>query len=182
MRIGLISDTHIPEAGSELPWQVYEALAGVELILHAGDMHVIEVLDWLEDIAPVLGARGNGDGDGHRPDFPEDDPRVKEAHVFEAEGVTVGLTHGFPLPEEAPWTTLDDLMVRKLGRPVDVIVCGDTHVTLNTVREGVLFVNPGSPTLPRQMYALGQVGILTVESGAASAQIIELSSVAGERL
>ena len=177
MRIGLISDTHIPEAGSELPPQVYQALAGVELILHAGDMHVIEVLDWLEEIAPVLGARGNGDGDGHRPDFPDDDPRVKEAHVFDAEGVTVGLTHGFPLPEEAPWTTLQDLMVRKLGGPVDVIVCGDTHVTMNCLREGVLYVNPGSPTLPRQMYALGQVAILTVEEGTASAEIIELASV-----
>ena len=177
MRIGLISDTHIPEAGCELPPQVYQALAGVELILHAGDMHVIEVLDWLEEIAPVLGARGNGDGDGHRPDFPDDDPRVKEAHVFDAEGVTVGLTHGFPLPEEAPWTTLQDLMVRKLGGPVDVIVCGDTHVTMNCLREGVLYVNPGSPTLPRQMYALGQVAILTVEEGRASAEIIELASV-----
>ncbi len=177
MRIGLISDTHIPEAGSELPKQVYEALAGVELILHAGDMHVIEVLDWLEKIAPVLGARGNGDGDGARPDFPDDDPRVKEAHVLRVEGLVVGLTHGFPLPEEAPWTTLDDLMLRKLGQRVDVIVCGDTHVPMNCRREGVLFVNPGSPTLPRQMYGLGQVGVLTIVGATASVEIIDLAAV-----
>ena len=61
MRIGLISDTHIPEAGPDMPAQVYEAFRGVDLILHAGDMHIIDVLDWLEGIAPVLGARGNGD-------------------------------------------------------------------------------------------------------------------------
>ncbi|MBI4236759.1 MAG: metallophosphoesterase family protein, partial [Chloroflexi bacterium] len=43
MRIGLISDTHVPEAGRQLPGQVYELLRGVDLILHAGDMHVIDV-------------------------------------------------------------------------------------------------------------------------------------------
>ena len=48
MLIGLISDTHIPEAASELPPQVYKAFRGVDLILHGGDMHVIDVLDWLE--------------------------------------------------------------------------------------------------------------------------------------
>jgi putative phosphoesterase len=177
LRIGLISDTHIPEAGSEIPRQAYEALAGVELILHAGDMHVIEVLDWLEAIAPVFGARGNGDGDGARPDFPDDDPRVKEAHVLRIEGLDVGLTHGFPLPEETPWTTLDDLMERKLGQKVDVIICGDTHVPLVCWREGVLFVNPGSPTLPRQILGLGQVGILTIEGSTASAEIIDLTQL-----
>jgi len=177
LKIGLISDTHIPEAGSEIPEQVYRAFKDVELILHAGDMHVIEVLDWLEKIAPVLGARGNGDGDWGRPAFPDDDPRVKEAHVLHIEGLYIGLTHGFPLPEEAPWTTLDDLMNRKLGQKVDVIVCGDTHVTMNCWIEGVLFVNPGSPTLPRQFYALGQVGILDIEGGTARAQIIDLSTL-----
>ena len=61
MRIGLISDTHVPEAVPELPWEVELAFSGADLILHAGDMHVIDVLDWLERIAPVLSVRGNGD-------------------------------------------------------------------------------------------------------------------------
>ncbi|MBI2855425.1 MAG: metallophosphoesterase family protein [Chloroflexi bacterium] len=60
MRIGLIADTHIPEAGPELPAQVYRAFEGVDLILHGGDMHVIDVLDWLERVAPVLGRGGTG--------------------------------------------------------------------------------------------------------------------------
>ena len=78
MLIGLISDTHIPEAASELPPKVYKAFRDVDLILHGGDMHIIDVLDWLEGIAPVLGAKGNGDGGPLRPPFPENDPRVKE--------------------------------------------------------------------------------------------------------
>ncbi len=75
LRIGLVSDTHIPEAGRELPPQIYEAFAKVDLILHAGDMHIIEVLDWLESLAPVVAARGNGDGSSGRPPFPDEDPR-----------------------------------------------------------------------------------------------------------
>ena len=77
MRIGLISDTHVPEAGEQLPGEVFDLLAGVDMVMHAGDMHIIDVLDWLEVIAPVLGARGNGDGDGFRPPFPDNDPRVE---------------------------------------------------------------------------------------------------------
>ena len=62
MIIGLLSDTHIPEAASELPSELYKSFENVDLILHGGDMHVIDVLDWLEPLAPVLGAKGYGDG------------------------------------------------------------------------------------------------------------------------
>ena len=54
MRIGLISDTHIPTAGCDLWPRVYEALRGVDLIMHAGDLHDPIVLDWLEELAPVM--------------------------------------------------------------------------------------------------------------------------------
>ena len=59
MRIGLISDTHVPEAGKQLPGEVFDLLAGVDMVMHGGDMHIIDVLDWLERIAPVIGARGS---------------------------------------------------------------------------------------------------------------------------
>ena len=64
MRIGLISDTHIPTAGSDLWPQVYDALRGVDLIMHAGDLHDTIVLDWLEELAPVRAVSGNGDYGG----------------------------------------------------------------------------------------------------------------------
>jgi putative phosphoesterase len=179
MRIGLISDTHVPEAGERLPGQVYDLLAGVDLVLHAGDMHIIDVLDWLERIAPVVGARGNGDGDGFRPPFPDDDPRVKPAHVLELEGLRVGLVHGHPLPGETPWISQDALMERHFGGRVDVLVCGDTHIPhVATSEEGVLIVNPGSPALPRNVREPGTVGILTIEGGAARAEILRLTSLA----
>ena len=61
MLIGLVSDTHIPEARRTIFDEVYAAMRGVDLILHAGDMHDSIVIDWLEEVAPVLAARGNGD-------------------------------------------------------------------------------------------------------------------------
>ena len=67
-KIGLIADTHIPEARATLWPQVYEAFAGVERILHGGDVHDLALLDELEKVAPVYCARGNGeDGSGGRP-------------------------------------------------------------------------------------------------------------------
>ena len=96
--------------GSRLPGEVFDLLAGVDMVMHAGDMHIIDVLDWLEVIAPVVGARGNGDGDGFRPPFPDDDPRVEHAQVLELDGASVGLIHGFPLPDETPWVTTETLM------------------------------------------------------------------------
>ncbi|MBI2935518.1 MAG: metallophosphoesterase family protein [Chloroflexi bacterium] len=181
MRVGLISDTHIPEAGPRLPDQVYQAFRGVDLILHAGDMHVIDVLDWLETIAPVLGARGNGDHPSSmhklRPGVP-DDPRVRESHVLELEGFTIGLTHGFPAPDEVPWTNLERLMGFFFGKPVDIVVCGDTHVELIEEKDGVFMVNPGSPTLPHNLNPqLGTVAILELSRGTRRAEIIHLKDV-----
>ena len=62
MRIGLISDTHIPTAGRDLWPQVYDALRGVDLIMHAGDLHDPVVLDWLPALAAVRLAAARGSG------------------------------------------------------------------------------------------------------------------------
>ncbi len=65
LRIGLISDTHIPEACARVWPQVLEAFKGVDYIFHAGDVHEFSVLDELQRVAPVYAARGNGeDGSG----------------------------------------------------------------------------------------------------------------------
>jgi len=98
LKIGLISDTHIPEARAELWPQVFTAFAGVDLIFHAGDIHNLEVIDQLSGIAPTFVARGNGDdGSGGRV-VQAEDPRLRKAWVFNLEGMHVGLTH-MPIPE-----------------------------------------------------------------------------------
>lgn len=178
MRIGLIGDTHYPEAGP-LWDEAYEALRGVDLILHAGDLHVVEVLDWLEERCgvPVLAVRGNGDdGSGGRAICPED-PRMKPVQVIDTGGLRVGMVHDATLPEWPPHRTLESIMEHHFGGPVDVFVHGDTHVPQVEIMRGVLLVNPGSPTFPRNLTRrLGTVGFVEIEGGVARAWVEQLGS------
>ena len=177
MRIGLISDTHIPEARHELWGQAYEAFAGVDLILHAGDMHDLSVIDELERVAPIHVARGDGDdGGGGRPVQP-DDPRVRPAWTLDLGGLAVGLTHALPIPEMPPSMTVSRALDRLFpDRRPEVVVYGDSHVEAIDVFDGVLCVNPGSPTYPHNYDTqLGTIGFLEIEDGTPRAAIWRLT-------
>ena len=164
MRIGLIADTHITQSGKELPHQVAEAFQGVNLILHAGDLTVLSVLDWLEDIAPVLAVRGNGDS------ALSPNPHLGETQVLTICGKRIGLCHCLE-----PLGDLQNIMERYFNGAVDIIVFGDTHLATIETCNGVLLVNPGSPSLPRGLVGvLGTVGILDITDDAVKARIILL--------
>lgn len=172
MKIGLISDTHIPEADKALLKEVTRIFEGVDLILHAGDLHVLTVLDWLEEIAPTMAAEGNGDVG-----LPYD-PRLKRSHTFLIEGWKIGLVHTPPIPEQAPWRTIDKTMYRYFGGSVDILVFGDSHVETIIQYKNVILINPGSPTLPHNLLPqLGTVGLLDITHSKAEARIISLVSL-----
>ncbi len=179
MLIGLISDTHVPESGPDTWPQVYERFIAerVDAILHGGDLHVLRILDNLEQRigVPVYACRGNGDnGSGGRPLCPED-PRLKEDWVLEWEGFRIGLTHDIALPEYPPYRTLETIMERHFGGRCDIVVHGDTHVAEVATLKGVLLVNPGSPVYPRNMdVSLGTIGFLELRDGQARAWIEQL--------
>jgi len=176
MRIGLISDTHIPEACEHLPERVFEVFAGIDLVMHAGDVYVNRVLDELARIAPVIAALGNGDEglDVHRFRLEPDD-RVREAHLIEVEGVRIGLTHSIPTPDESSEETFRRAMHRHFGGPVDVLVQGHSHVEGVAQFGATMVVNPGSATLPHNLVDVpGTVAILEVIGGRVSAEIIKL--------
>ena len=168
MRIGILSDTHVPEAPRIFP-EIIEALEGVDLIFHAGDLVVARVLDELEQIAPIYAAEGN-----HDPHL-KDDPRIEPVHFLELEGFSIALLHIF---EPLNWE-LQRLLNQYLGgaRP-DIIVCGDTHYERIDWLEEILVVNPGSATLPRNMSPrLGHVAYLTLEQGEPPrAEIVDLAA------
>jgi putative phosphoesterase len=175
-KIGLISDTHIPEARSTLWEQVYESFQGVDLIFHGGDIHDISLLDEFEKIAPIYSARGNGeDGSGGREVQPQD-PRVKYAWLVEIEGLWVGLTHYVPVPERPPNFTLNKWIDRFFPeRKPDVIVSGDTHREAIEWIDGVYCVNPGSPTYPHNYDTqFGTIGFLDLDDGRAEASIWQI--------
>lgn len=176
LRIGLISDTHLPEARRDLWPQIADAFAGVDMILHGGDIHEFYVLDELEKIAPVFAARGNGeDGSGGRVVQPED-PRVQYAWLLELGGLWVGLTHYVPVPERPPTFTLARWIERYFPERVpDVIVFGDTHRECIQEVDGILCVNPGSPTYPHNYDTqYGTLGFLEIEDLEARASIWQI--------
>ena len=174
MRIGLVTDTHVPEARRTLWDELYEAFRGVDLILHAGDMHDVVVLDWLEAVAPVIGVRGNGDdGTSGRPVAPND-PRLAYNQILEIDGLRIGMTHDFP-HLELPGAPIERRMERHFGRPVHVVVAGDTHVPVVQTLHGVLIVNSGSPTYPRNLNTqLGTVAFMEVRNRRVDAWIEQL--------
>ena len=172
-RIGLIADTHIPEARATLWPQVYDAFEGVDCVFHGGDVHDLALLDELEKVAPVYCARGNGeDGSGGRPIQPED-PRVKYVWTVEIESLTVGLTHYIPVEEGPPGLTLDKFVARYWPtRTPDVIVSGDSHTELITEIDGILCVNPGSPTYPHNYDTqYGTIGFLDIDGDRAEPSV-----------
>lgn len=187
MLIGLVADTHIPEAGPDIWPQVYDRFREerVDAILHGGDIHVLDVLDRLEQRVgvPVYACRGNGDdGGAGRPVCP-DDPRLREAWVVEWHGWRIGLCHDMALPEYPPHRTVESTMQRYFGGPCAIVVHGDTHVPEVEVIRGVLLVNPGSPMYPRNMnVSLGTIGFLHLEDGEAEAWLEPLQPESGPPL
>lgn len=176
MKIGLVSDTHIPEARPELWPQVFEAFRGVDMILHGGDIHDVALLDELERIAPVRAARGNGDdGSGGRAIQP-DDARLRDTWLLEVEGLRIGLTHEIPFPEVPPLFTVERYVKRLFpDQQLDVLVYGDTHVESIETINGILCVNPGSPTYPRGLdVQFGTLGFLEIGNGKAEASIWQI--------
>ncbi len=178
LRVGLISDTHIPEARAELWPQVFAAFGDeVDLILHGGDIHDLIVLDQLNELAPVYAARGNGeDGSGGRAVAP-DDRRLRNSWLLDLAGVRVGLTHDLPLPEHPPRLTVQRWKERRFATDeIDVIVFGDSHVEGIEVVGPTLCVNPGSPTYPHNLQTqLGTLGFLEIDAGVVRASIWQLT-------
>ncbi|MBT6275626.1 MAG: metallophosphoesterase family protein [Chromatiales bacterium] len=172
MRIAIIADTHLPSIirlPDELGPQLGQLLDGADLILHAGDVTAPSVLKWCEQFAPVKVARGNNDLFEH--------PGVADKHLLDLDGWRIGLVHEVR-PESRPiQELLDDGLA---GASVHVLITGDTHVERLEAREGVLFINPGSPTLPHHKdYRLGTAALLELNGDQAVASIIALGDTDG---
>ncbi len=153
--IGLISDTH----GLVRP-RVHEALAGVELILHAGDVGGDEVLDELSLIAPVLAVYGNTD--------PPNDPRLRAAIERTIGGVSIHVSHGHEVGSPTPARLLERYAAQ-------VIVYGHTHRQHVAMADGRLVVNPGAAGA-RRFKLEPSVARLTIEHGQANVELIELDT------
>ena len=170
MRIGLITDTHLPgqirDLG-ELGPLPQEFLSSVDLIMHGGDLTSPIVLDWCEQFAPVICSTGNND--------PIPDPRMKEVQILETEGWTIGMIHSL----EGQFRPIKDLQ-KLFPKPVNIMISGHTHQERLEYREGVVLINSGSITFPQHKEVrLGTVGILEIESQKLKVDIFPLGETPG---
>ena len=150
-RIGLVSDSHdtFCKDWPSLLAALTDAFAGVDAILHCGDISSASVLDALAGIAPVYATRSEGDP-------PADPPRLQDGPVVvEIGGHRIGLAFSRP-------ADFDD---------VEAVVFGGTHAASIEDVGGIPWVNPGSPSLAEQR----TVAVLTLAPGASpSAEIVAL--------
>lgn len=153
MLVGLISDTHGLMRGEALA-----VLHGVELILHAGDVGTSAVLRELRAIAPAHAVSGN-----------VDDPMLglPQRLNLTLGGLTVHVSHGHETGSPTPGT-----LVHRYA--ADVIIFGHTHKPLIETRGTTLVVNPGAAG-PRRFSLQPSVGLLRIDRGLATAEIIELN-------
>jgi len=120
-RLGLISDTH----GLLRP-EAVAALAGSDLIIHAGDVGAPEILDRLRAVAPVVVVRGNIDAGDWANGLPE-------TAVVQAGAVSIFVLHD-----------LNELKIDPSAEGYRMVVSGHSHKPSQAERDGVLYLNPGS--------------------------------------
>lgn len=119
--VGLISDTH-----GLLREEAVRALGGSDLILHAGDVGALGILETLKAIAPVVAVRGNVDTEAWGRTLPL-------TEVIQVGSVMIYMLH-----------ILQDLDINPAAGGFHIVVSGHSHKPNQTEREGVLYVNPGS--------------------------------------
>ena len=151
-RIGVISDTH-----GYLPPEAAEALYGLDLIIHAGDLDTPSVLDRLRHIAPVVAVRGNMD----RGPWAEALPPV--------DVVTCGKIHIYVRH------ILHQMDLDPVAANLAVVISGHTHSPCEERRNGVLFLNPGSACMPRNG-APASLAVLTVSETRVKARFVNLET------
>ena len=185
VKIGVISDTHSAGSGRDLPVKILDALRGVDMILHCGDLECLGVLDYLEEVAPLLAVRGYEDP------LEDGDRLAMTTRVVKVEGVSIGMIHDIHWPGPKIPTSPDgfelalpdgngrEILARKFKESVDVVLFGDTHEELVMDWDGVLIKNPGSPTYPGKRHkrgSLGTIGILQVDGEDATGRIVDLEA------
>ncbi len=151
IRIGVVSDTHIPMRARFLPPALLEGLQGVDLILHAGDLVDEAVLWELMAIAPVEAVGGNVDP-------PELRNRLGRFKLLNLGGFNVGLFHGDGAGGSTPLRALS------FFSDAHCVVFGHSHRAYNERHGQVLLFNPGSPTDKRGA-SQPSYGILEIGNG-----------------
>jgi len=150
-KVGIISDTH-----GHLPPSALQALSGVERIIHAGDIGGPDILDRLQQLAPVTAVRGNMDGGWAG--------GLKTSEVVEIASALIYVLHD-----------MDRLDLDPAAAGFAAVIYGHTHQPASTLQKGVLFLNPGSASLPRRRHP-PTVAVIRVRENGLLSEFIQLGN------
>jgi putative phosphoesterase len=153
MKVGVLSDTHIPSKAKALPVEVIQAFREVDHIIHAGDITSMDVLDTLKGLAPVTAVSGNIDSD---PVW----AALNRKEIIVLNGYRIGVVHG----DGKSGKTLDRVIKCFNHDDVDCIIFGHSHIPYCEQIDNVLLFNPGSPTDKRRNKFF-TFGIIELENG-----------------
>ena len=136
MRIGVISDTHIPDISKNIPETILEDFKKTDMIIHVGDLVDLSVLDILRRSCPnVKAVYGNMDPFEVRKKLPE-----KE--IIKVGNKKIGVTHGYGHPDK-----LQDIVTEIFKEDdVNLIIFGHSHKDMNEKIGNIIYFNPGSAT------------------------------------
>ena len=161
MQIAVISDTHLPRGSRRLPEECVDRLRAADLILHAGDLMRLPVLEQLESYGPVVAVHGNVDDS-------EVCAALPEVTSVDAGAVTIGLVH-----DAGPAKGRLERLRRRFP-DADAVVFGHSHIPLHErAPDGFQIFNPGSPT-ERRRAPRHTMGIATVVGGQLTFELIAL--------
>jgi uncharacterized protein len=136
MKIGVISDTHIPDRARDLPRKLIEGLKDVDMVIHAGDFVDLAVYKALCAVCKdVRAVSGNMDPSEIKNILPQ-------RQIIEAGAFTIGVVHGWGPPNKLLEIVKEAFKVEK----PDIVIFGHSHQAFNEQDGKTLFFNPGSPT------------------------------------
>jgi putative phosphoesterase len=161
--VGLISDTHVPKRARCIPKKVFEIFENVDFIIHAGDLVELAVVDELEQLAPVLAVHGNMDG----PEVSGALPRINSLKIFDWK---IGVMH-----DPATLMGMNKMIEIAKQNNFNVFVFGHTHYSSIRWSGKILFINPGSATVPESFMDKPSVGLLKITRETITPQIINFN-------
>ena len=146
VEIGLISDTHMPMRYRKIPARIFELLEGVDMVIHAGDIGELWVIDALSRIGPVTAVHGNDETSAARAACPF-------LQTLSICGHRIVLTHGHyedravemaSRLDDMWWPKLDRLAASARNHGASILISGHTHIPLARQHGDVLLINPGA--------------------------------------
>ncbi len=164
MKILVVSDTHLHTTKKDLPERLLEDLKSSDVCIHAGDFVEYTVFKELSSITTTYGVCGNMDDYHLRNKLP---PK----QIIELGSIKIGLTHGRGSPYNI--ISVVNSVFKEEFPEIKIFIFGHSHTPLDTIIDGKIYFNPGSPT-DRIFAPYNSYGIIEIKDGKLERRIVKI--------